>query len=186
MISLEGNVGVGKSTVLRELERRGVRVHFEAVDHWTLLEPFYRDPQRFGFAFQAQVLTSYAATPPLTQIVERSAEAALGVFVPLAQENGHLNPNDVLHLRGLADALPLPPIHRCVFLVASPELCLRRIAWRHRDGEERITLQYLQQLDAAYARFIETIPDNRKLVLYIQEHDSPVAIADRIMHALGL
>jgi deoxyadenosine/deoxycytidine kinase len=186
MISLEGNVGVGKSTVLRELERRGLHVHFEAVDHWTLLEPFYRDPARFGFAFQLQVLTSYAATPAHTQIVERSSDAALEVFVPLAEQNGNLQQHEAHELRRMANMLPLPQIQRFVFLVADPELCLRRIAWRHREGEERITLAYLQQLDQAYARFMAGIPDNRKLMIPIQEQDSPASIADRIVHAMGI
>lgn len=184
MISLEGNVGVGKSTVLRELERRGVRVQLEAVDHWTLLEPFYRDPARFGFAFQLQVLTSYAATSPQTRIVERSSEAAMEVFVPLAQANGHLTPDEVRHLRNVSDMLPLPRIQRFIFLRASPELCMRRIAWRHRDGEERISMEYLLQLDAAYNRFIEAIPDNQKMIIDVRNDDSPANIADMIMNAL--
>ena len=186
MISLEGNVGVGKSTVLRELERRGVRVHFEAVDHWTLLEPFYREPARFGFGFQLQVLASYAATPIQTQVVERSCDAALGVFVPLALRNRHLTHEESDELHRVANMLPLPLIRRFVFLVAPTELCFRRIAWRNRDGEDRITLEYLQQLEESYERFMNAIPDNEKLVLHIQEVDSPADIADLIIRELGL
>lgn len=179
-------MGVGKSTVLRELERRGIRVHFEAVDHWTLLEPFYRDPARFGFGFQLQVMASYAATPAQTQIVERSCDAALDVFVPLARQNGHLTDEEENELRRVSQMLPLPRIRRFVFLVAPAEMCLRRIAWRNRDGEERITLQYLQQLEASYARFMNDIPDNEKLVLHVQDVDSPADIADTIIRELGL
>lgn len=186
MISLEGNVGVGKSTVLRELERRGLRVCFEAVDHWTLLEPFYRDPARFGFGFQLQVLASYAATPEQTQIVERSSQAALSVFVPLAARNGNLTAEQVDQLHAVRNFLPLPPIQKFVFLVASPDLCLRRVAWRNRDGEDRITLDYLRQLDVEYQRFMNEIPDNQKLIIHIQEVDSPAIIADQIIEQLGL
>lgn len=186
MISLEGNIGVGKSTVLRELERRGIRVHFEAVDHWTLLEPFYRQPARFGFGFQLQVLSSYAAAPMETQIVERSADAALGVFVPLALRNGNLTEEQVQDLHRVVHHLPLPRINRFVFLVAPTEMCFRRIAWRNREGEERITLEYLQQLEDSYSRFMNELPDHEKLVLHIQEVDTPADIADTIIRELGL
>lgn len=186
MISLEGNVGVGKSTVLRELQRRGIRVQPEAVDHWTLLESFYHNPRRFGFGFQLQVLVSYCATPMNTQIVERSSEAALQVFVPLAEANGHIRADEAHELRRMAAMLPVPDIRRFVFLVADPALCLRRIAWRNREGEERITLEYLRQLDDAYARFMGGIPDNQKVIVAVHEDDTPSMLADRIVNALGI
>jgi deoxyadenosine/deoxycytidine kinase len=180
MFSLEGNIGVGKSTVLRELERQGVRVHLEAVDHWTLLEQFYSDPARFGFAFQLQVLVSYVNTPEDTQVVERSIDAALRVFVPLAQESGNMTPNDTEDLFRVAQRLPVPPIQKFVFLRAPVDMCLRRILWRDRDGESHITREYLEQLESKYEDFINSLPEDRKIVIDVQEGDSPAAIAQRI------
>jgi len=180
MFSLEGNIGVGKSTVLRELERHGVRVHLEAVDHWTLLERFYADPARFGFAFQLQVLVSYVNTPEDTQLVERSKDAALHVFVPLAQEAGTMSPFDVEALFHVAHRLPFPPIHKFVFLRAPVDVCLRRILWRDRDGESHITREYLERLESKYEKFIDALPEERKIVIDVNEGDSPAAIANRI------
>jgi hypothetical protein len=44
----------------------------------------------------------------------------------------------------------------------------------------------LQQLEESYERFMNAIPDNEKLVLHIQEVDSPADIADLIIRELGL
>ena len=175
---------MGKSTVLRELERLGVRVQLEAVDHWTLLEKFYRDPRRFGFAFQVQVLASYANTDEDIQVVERSLDAALQVFVPLSQEAGSITPEDAEELQRIAARLPVPAIDKFVFLMAPVDLCLQRLTWRNRDGEERITREYLQHLEEQYNTFINSLPDSRKVVLHIGALDSPREIADRILQEL--
>lgn len=180
MFSLEGNIGVGKSTVLRELERQGVRVHLEAVDHWTLLERFYEDPARFGFAFQLQVLVSYVNTPESTQVVERSLDAALKVFVPLAQDAGNMTPNEAEDLFRVAERLPVPHIEKFVFLRAPVDLCYHRIMWRDRDGESNITREYLERLQSKYEDFLNSLPEDRKLVIDVQEEDSPADIAQRI------
>ena len=184
LCSLEGNVGVGKSTVLRELEKRGVRVHQEAVEHWTLLERFYKDPVTFSFAFQNQVLSSYAATPPETQLVERCADIALGVFVPMLQERDSLTEEEVTLLHEIKEALPLRPIRKFIYLQADVDLCMQRIAWRSRGGEEAISKQYLKDLDSQYMRFFETLDASRYTIVTVTEDLTPTQVAELVLAAL--
>ena len=45
LVSLEGNIGAGKSTLAEELRRRGRTVIVESVDSWgDTLALFYEDP----------------------------------------------------------------------------------------------------------------------------------------------
>jgi deoxyadenosine/deoxycytidine kinase len=94
IISLEGNIGVGKSTLLRAL-RGNFQTVDEPLDKWrgegasgeartNLLELFYRDPQRWAFTFQSAAFLSRAqmasdalqsADPQSTFILERSIQS---------------------------------------------------------------------------------------------------------------
>jgi deoxyadenosine/deoxycytidine kinase len=69
LISIEGNVGAGKSTLIEELKRRNKNWNFidEPVDVWSsiknedeesLLSVYYKDPKRWSFSFQSCALLS--------------------------------------------------------------------------------------------------------------------------------
>ena len=62
MLFIEGNVGSGKSTFLKLLEKNGYKIILEPVDEWTqlknkddknLLENFYADQERYAYTFQS-------------------------------------------------------------------------------------------------------------------------------------
>jgi deoxycitidine kinase/deoxyguanosine kinase len=66
LISIEGNIGAGKSTLIETLKTRFPNVVFvdEPVDVWstvtdkdgtTILEKYYADQKRYAFAFQMMV-----------------------------------------------------------------------------------------------------------------------------------
>lgn len=94
-ISLEGNIGVGKSTLLEALRGRCFQTVDEPLEKWrgetgsgeaqtNLLELFYRDPQRWAFTFQSAAFLSRAqmaadalqrADPQSTFILERSIQS---------------------------------------------------------------------------------------------------------------
>lgn len=48
----------------------------------------------------------------------------------------------------------LAQLHGVVYLEASPETCLRRVRARSRDGETNLSLDYLQDLQAAYVAWL--------------------------------
>ena len=72
IISLEGNIGAGKTTILNELtnnnenEKKIVYMR-EPVDLWekikdkegeTILSKFYKDPNKYAFSFQIMAFTT--------------------------------------------------------------------------------------------------------------------------------
>jgi deoxyadenosine/deoxycytidine kinase len=55
IISIAGNIGVGKSTLLKRLESMGHTVMFEGINRgaWGgLLKKYYDDPKKYAYLFQ--------------------------------------------------------------------------------------------------------------------------------------
>jgi predicted ATPase len=68
IISVNGNIACGKSTLLRALEKRGYAVVMEGLDRdeWgNVLSMYYKNPKRYGYLFQtlvaAEMKETYAA-----------------------------------------------------------------------------------------------------------------------------
>jgi deoxycitidine kinase len=121
LISLEGNIGAGKTTIINQLKELCPTWHFidEPVDVWTslktaegenLLELFYRDIPRWAYTFQncavlmrMQLISGRIeewkrqceADPSLAAnnvfVTERSIETDYNVFASMLKEQGHLN-----------------------------------------------------------------------------------------------
>lgn len=163
MISIEGNVGVGKSTVLREL--RG-SIREERVDAWTLLPAFYRNSRKYAFAFQLQVLASYADAD--VDFLERSARSAYQVFASILHAEGFLDDSEMQILKTVSEHLPSSQNH--IYLRLPAAKCLERINKRARNGEESISLEYLLKLEARH----DAIFSN---VIRLEGHETPSEIA---------
>ena len=59
IVSIDGNIGAGKSTILAELNNMGYHVFPEDVESWgSFLEKLYVDPKRWAFTFQMRVIHS--------------------------------------------------------------------------------------------------------------------------------
>lgn len=59
IVSIDGNIGAGKSTVIKELERHGYVIFPEDIATLEpLLEGFYNDPYRCSFMIQIGILNS--------------------------------------------------------------------------------------------------------------------------------
>ena len=60
LIVISGNIGSGKSTVLRELQSHGYKCVQEPIDKWQpWLNLFYEEPQKYSLEFQLQILKEF-------------------------------------------------------------------------------------------------------------------------------
>jgi deoxyadenosine/deoxycytidine kinase len=112
IVSIEGNIGVGKSTLLSDIEFICQRDHFEIdclyepVKKWedvrdpitndTMLAKFYREPAKYAFPFQimaystqVQQLMEAITKPDVNKIIitERSLESNHEVFTKMLYDN---------------------------------------------------------------------------------------------------
>jgi deoxyadenosine/deoxycytidine kinase len=167
IISLEGNIGAGKSTLLEKLELHfaenpAIRFLREPVDVWegvrdsdgeTILQKFYKNPQKHAFTFQVMAYASRLSAltrllkehPECTVIIcERSLDADKYIFAKMLHDDGAMDDVEYqiyqMFSAAQTSAMKLDGI---VYLDTEPDACLSRVANRGRDGEEGISLDYL-------------------------------------------
>jgi deoxycitidine kinase/deoxyguanosine kinase len=185
MIFVEGNIGTGKSTLLKHLSAH-CKVILEPVDEWTrmknangknILEEFYSDPVRNAYLFQ-----SIAFRSRMKNIVnrcddlcfvERSIYTDRNVFAKTCREDGLINDIEwddyVSWFDWLATEFQVQP-KGFVYLRCEPEVSLTRIKKRNRPGEENISLEYLKKLHAKHDEWLLNASD--VLVIDVNKDDT--------------
>lgn len=161
IITLWGNIGAGKSSLLQSVASAGWTVIPEPVEQWgPFLRLMYTNPREWIYLFQMKVLAHYldvtrrveACTKGKTYVVERSPLEVLLVFLPANREH-FVNEEEYESARVLAHTLATRPCWRQALSVniwASPETCATRIGKRQREGEALIDIDYLRKLDGLY------------------------------------
>ena len=172
IISIEGNIGAGKSTLVEQLKKRyadNTDIVFlqEPVDSWqaitqsgkTMLELFYENQQKYSFAFQVMAYMSRlrmikdevekaGSENVKTIVMERSLEADREIFAKMLFEDGMIEEcmykiYQLMSDDGLLDYSS----DGVIWLNTPPDECHRRIAVRSREGEALIGLEYLTKCD---------------------------------------
>jgi deoxyadenosine/deoxycytidine kinase len=171
VVSIEGNIGSGKSTIMKYLKE-----HFknddsiiflkEPVDEWekikdkngkTILEKFYGDQEKYSFSFQMLAYISrlnilreaLKSIDPLSDkkyiiITERSLYTDKLVFAKMLYETGKMEDvNYQIYSTWFQTFLKEFPVHKVIYVKSLPEICHQRIMTRSREGEENIPLDYL-------------------------------------------
>jgi deoxyadenosine/deoxycytidine kinase len=162
-ITVAGNIGVGKSTLVKMLcQRLGWQPFYEPVAENPYLADFYRDMQRWAFHSQVFFLTHRLsvhrelANFQGSVIQDRSLYEDAEVFAHNLFLNGAISSRDyttyqeLYHI--LSDFLPLPDL--VIYLRASVSTLLQRIVQRNRDYERDIRPDYLNQLNNLYEQWI--------------------------------
>ena len=175
IFSLDGNIGVGKSTLLKQIADQvpELLIVQEPVDVWTalknadgqnLLELFYKDKQRYAYTFQNAAILSRlkllrdavaAAKPGQIILTERSVLTDRYVFAEMLKGQGFLNGIEwqlyTTWFDTFATDLPMAGI---VYITTPSEIAYERIQKRARDGEGSIELSYLVDLAGQHVRWL--------------------------------
>lgn len=146
-ISIEGNIGSGKSTCVQAVSKLGywglvVQEPISAWEHW--LRAVY-EKGSCHFQLQVAVLLAYAGVSD-NVVCERSPCAAMDVFVKQSLQDKTLSSDEGVLLSQVFDQVGWTP-DVMIYLKTSPQICLARIKKRNRQGENAITLEYLQGLE---------------------------------------
>lgn len=179
IISLDGNIGVGKTTLLE-----AIRAHFpevlivpEPVDTWTslkdesgknLLELFYEDKRRWAYTFQNAAILSRLrllqeavakAKPGQIILTERSVHTDKFVFAAMLRQSGEINALEAqlydTWFDTFATGLPMAGI---IYIDTPVATAKERIGKRGRIGEEGISQEYLTALDQQHKAWIASTP----------------------------
>lgn len=179
-VSIEGNIGSGKSTFLAHLEafyrdKNNKDIVFipEPVDQWsvirdamgqTMLEKFYQDQKKYAFSFQIMAYMSRLATlkkavhnhPEASIFIsERCLETDRCVFAKMLFDQGKMEDIDYQIYTTWFDTLSKEfPICIRIYVKADPATCHHRIAIRCRQGEATIPLDYLEMCHEYHERMM--------------------------------
>ncbi len=168
IISVEGNIGSGKSTILKTLKNHfsnNENIIFlqEPVDQWetikddngiTMLSKFYENQKEYSFAFQMMAYISRLSllkkaiedNPNAIIITERCLNTDRYVFAKMLYDDGFMEKVEYqIYLNWFDHFFDMQKIQKLVYLKTHPEVCLNRVNKRMRDGESSISLEYLEK-----------------------------------------
>jgi len=162
IISIDGNIGSGKSTFLNLLkEKYGNEFYFakEPVDEWlningeNLLEKFYQDKERWSYTFQnyayitrVNELLKGIKSDKSIIITERSINTDKHVFAKMLTEDKFMS-NFELELYNTWFNHFDVKIDGQIYVRTELKNCVDRIQQRNRDGESSIEEEYLNHLE---------------------------------------
>lgn len=162
-ITIAGNIGVGKSTLVKLLtEQTGWEPVFEAVTENPYLEDFYSDMERWSFQSQLFFLSRrlrqhYDLLNSNQSIIQdRSVYEDAEIFARNLYNQGDMSVRDWTCYYELYETLStlLKPPHLVIYLQASVPTLRSRIAQRGRDYEQNIPDKYLEKLNTLYESWI--------------------------------
>lgn len=190
IISIEGNIGAGKTTIINDLEEmmfsdKSVVFLREPVDLWekikdekgeTILQKFYANPEKYGFAFQVMAFTSRLDmvmrcindNPDCDVIIcERSLEADYHVFAKMLHNTGIIDDISYQVYKGMYDHFTTGNMaDAVVYIDADADVCHERMTKRARLGEEGVSLEYLLKCEKYHREWLLAIPEDRILHLH--------------------
>ena len=178
-VTIEGNIGGGKSTMINLLRQQypDVVIIDEPVDQWlgmkdadtgkSLLQLFYEDKQRWSYTFQnCAFITRYlsafqALSKPIEKdtiyISERGILTDRYVFATMLRESGCLTSIEWdLYTKWFGQFSNTAKPNAIIYITTDSNVCSNRIKQRNREGEEGIPQAYLDDLEAAHETWLAT------------------------------
>ncbi|MBK6792595.1 MAG: deoxynucleoside kinase [Anaerolineales bacterium] len=199
-IAIEGVIGVGKTTLARLLQPAfEADVLLEVFEENPFLSDFYGDRARY--AFQTQIfflLSRYRQQNNNVPNILAAGKSLIAdyTFAKDALFAGINLKGDELEMYGkvheaLGEKIPKPDL--LVYLQATTDTLMQRIAFRDRSYERQMERSYIDELNVAYEEFfskpldhtpILKIDSNELNIIHNAEHIK--LIENRIREALGL
>ena len=199
-IAIEGVIGVGKTTLARLLQNTFVAdVLLEIFEENPFLSDFYADRARYAFQTQIFFLLSRyhqqnSNVPKILadgkNLIADYTFAKDALFAGINLQGDELNMYHKVH-EALGEKIPKPDL--LVYLQASTDTLMQRIALRDRSYERQMERAYIDELNQAYEKFFSKpfdhtpvlkIDSNALDIIHIPEHLK--RIENRIRSTLGL
>ena len=165
MISIEGNIGAGKSFLCDLLKENDITVSKEPVMDWkfgeiNVLEEFYKNPVKYSCIFQTLVLRSRVEQVRGigSGVIERSVASDF-LFGSLQYTLGNMDDVEYAsYLYQYEQAIKdTPTIHGYIYIKTPVDVCIARIIKRHRLEESEIPPWYLEKLGEAHDEWLNKL-----------------------------
>jgi len=181
IISIDGNIGSGKSTFVEHLKtyyaaqssRCGMKICFlqEPVDIWntitdkegkTMIECYYATPEKYAFSFQMMAYISRLSTLRKEVVknydfifTERCIFTDRNVFAKMLYDDGKINEIEYkIYNKWFDEFIEDCPEIEYIYIKTTPEVAFDRIQKRARVGEN-IPLEYLTTCHEYHETWLE-------------------------------
>jgi len=185
LVSLDGNIGSGKTSLFEELKKEmndNKQIIFlkEPVDEWdrikdengiTMLEKFYENQEKYSFPFQMMafisrlVILKNALKENTNSIIitERCLHTDKMVFAKMLYDSGKIEKvNYDIYLMWFNHFIEDFPVSKIIYVNTKPQLCFDRIKKRSRNGESNVSIDYLEELEKYHISMFQTIDPNKE------------------------
>ena len=175
--SIEGNIGAGKTTILKILEKSFKDIAFveEPISKWqnigneNLFQKFSENPERWCFSFEfysmltkVEALIKAANCDKTIIIIERSL-LSNKIFIDISKKMNKLNEMEygmLINTWNFYMQNIYPQIKGIIYLKTPVDVCVQRIILRNRNEENSVDKNYLKLLHDKFEEFsnYSTIP----------------------------
>ena len=193
IISIEGNIGSGKSTLVNYLKNTLDKDKYvfvdEPVNTWQsirdnegvdIISKFYEDQQKYAFSFQmlAYISRISAIKKVINKgkivITERCVNTDKEVFAKMLYDDKLIEDiNYKIYNMWFDEFNKDIKVDKIVYLQTEPVLCSQRIKQRNREGEH-ISLDYLCKCHNYHEDWISNIPNKIILDGKMQTQELPI------------
>jgi len=186
ILSIEGNIGSGKSTIIDYLKNHQMNDDIiflpEPVDEWnkikdenntTILAKFYEDQKKYSFAFQMMAYISrldmlrkaIKENPGKIIITERSLYTDKYVFAQMLFDDKKMESIEYqIYNQWFHSFSDLAPLHKVIYLRTDPTISFKRIIKRKRDGEQMIPFEYIQNCHKYHEKMYGIIDCDKTII----------------------
>lgn len=190
LISIEGNIGSGKSTIinyLKTLQTDKIIFVDEPVSEWleikdkdgvNALDCFYKNKKENAFCFQVlayitrlkKLMDIIKTSKDAIIITERSIETDKNVFAKMLYDEGMFNSIQWETYNYWFDTFKdISQVNMILYVKTNPIKCLERIHIRNRVEESNITLEYLDNCHKYHENWIK---DSMTNIITIDGHNT--------------
>ena len=179
-IAIAGNIGSGKTTLTTMLAKRyDWKPRFESVDYNPYLEDYYKDIKRWSFPMEVFFLKERfkdlleISRSDESVVQDRSIYEGVYVFTENNYAMGNLDNRDyetyMELFEDMTDAVQFPDL--MIYLRASVSHLVSNIEKRGREYEQKMPLDYLENLNKRYEEFIKEKYKGRVLTIDVDNLD---------------
>lgn len=207
IISFEGSIGAGKTTILSQIKEYinrekidNIFIIKEPVDLWertNILSKFYSDQKKFAGFFQLFVLEtlidvlrnkikecSRKKNKNIYIITERSIESTKWVFAQMLYDDKIITEEEMkcyTYVHSMEENKKYSP-RGIIYLNTPPNICKQRIMNRNRSGENNIENNYLEKCEIYYKKMINFYKENKKVLEINYTENNTEDICKNIIH----